>query len=111
MAKVTVLGSGGWGTALAISAYNCSHEVVLWSPFEQEVSELVKNRENVKLLPGIKIPEGINITNDINLASESLITIIAAPSIAVRSVSNSPLLLSFSKPFPLCVLQVLPRKL
>ena len=88
MAKVTVLGSGGWGTALAISAYNCSHEVVLWSPFEQEVSELVKNRENVKLLPGIKIPEGINITNDINLASESLITIIAAPSIAVRSVSN-----------------------
>ncbi len=88
MAKVTVLGSGGWGTAIAISAYNCGHNVSLWSPFEQEVSELIKNKENVKLLPGIKIPDEINITSDINCASGSLITVIACPSVAVRSVAS-----------------------
>ncbi|MBR5473301.1 MAG: NAD(P)-dependent glycerol-3-phosphate dehydrogenase [Clostridia bacterium] len=88
MAKITVLGSGGWGTALAISAYNCGHEVYLWSPFEQEVNDLLKNRENVKLLPGIKIPEDMNITSDINCACGSLISIIACPSVAVRSVAN-----------------------
>ncbi len=88
MAKVTVLGSGGWGTALAISAFNCGHEVSLWSPFEQEVNDLIKNCENVKLLPGIKIPNDINITNDINCANGSLITVIACPSVAVRSVAS-----------------------
>lgn len=88
MAKITVLGSGGWGTALAISAFNCGHEVYLWSPFEQEVDELNKNRENVKLLPGIKIPNDIVITTDINCATDSLISVIACPSIAVRSVAK-----------------------
>lgn len=88
MAKVTVLGSGGWGTALAISAHNCGHDVYLWSPFEQEVNELIANRENVKLLPGIKIPEDIEITSDISYASGSLISIIACPSVAVRSVAK-----------------------
>ena len=88
MAKVTVLGSGGWGTALAISAFNCGHEVFLWSPFEQEVNDLIKNRENVKLLPGIKIPNEITITTDINCANGSLISVIACPSVAVRSVAK-----------------------
>lgn len=88
MAKITVLGSGGWGTALAISAYNCGHEVYLWSPFEQEVNDLIKNRENVKLLPDINIPDEINITCDINCVDSSLITIIACPSVAVRSVAK-----------------------
>ena len=88
MAKVTILGSGGWGTALAISAFNCGHEVALWSPFEQEVYSLNQYRENVKLLPNIKIPDEITITSDISCAKNSLISIIACPSVAVRSVSK-----------------------
>lgn len=87
MAKITVLGSGGWGTAIAISAYNCGHEVYLWSPFEQEVNELLDKRENVRLLPGIKIPQEITITNDLTAAKDSLISVIACPSMAVRSVA------------------------
>ena len=88
MAKIAVLGSGGWGTALAVSAFNCGHSVYLWSPFEQEVSELNERRENIKLLPGIKIPQEITITNDINCAKDALITVIACPSVAVRSVAK-----------------------
>lgn len=88
MAKITVLGSGGWGTALAISAFNCGHNVNLWSPFKEEVDALNSLRENVKLLPNIKIPNDITITDDINCASQSLITVIACPSIAVRSVAH-----------------------
>ncbi len=88
MAKITVLGSGGWGIALAISAYNCGHEVALWSPFEDEVNMLLAERENKKLLNGIKIPEEIAITTDINIAVGSLLSVIASPSTAVRSVAN-----------------------
>lgn len=88
MAKVTVLGSGGWGIALAITAYNCGHEVKLWSPFEDEVNLLNEKRENEKLLKDVKIPENIDITTNINCAKGSLITIIATPSVAVRSVAK-----------------------
>ena len=88
MAKITVLGSGGWGTALAISAFNCGHQVFLWSPFQEEVELLNKNRENINLLPGITISDDITITTDINCAKDSLITVIACPSIAVRSVAK-----------------------
>ncbi len=88
MAKITVLGSGGWGIALAITAYNSGHDVALWSPFEDEVELLHKNRENKKLLDGVKIPNEITVTTDINIAGGSLITIIAVPSTAVRSVAN-----------------------
>lgn len=88
MAQITVLGSGGWGIALAITAYNCGHKVALWSPFDDEVKMLSEKRENPKLLEGIKIPEDITITTDINVANGSLISIIASPSTAVRSVAN-----------------------
>lgn len=87
MAKITVLGSGGWGIALALTAYDCGHSVTLWSPFEQEVAELSKKRTNEKLLNGITVPIDIKITTDINFAVGSLITIIAVPSTAVRSVA------------------------
>lgn len=88
MAKVTVLGSGGWGMALALTAYKCGHSVTLWSPFEHEVELLTVKRENEKLLKGIILPDDIGVTTDINCAADSLLTIIATPSIAVRSVAK-----------------------
>ena len=48
MAKVTILGSGGWGMALAIAAYNNGNEVILWSPFEEEVKLLSEIRDLLK---------------------------------------------------------------
>lgn len=88
MANITVLGSGGWGMALALTAYNCGHEVKIWSPFKDEVDLLNEKHENEKLLKGVKLPSDIEITTDINCASGSLITIIATPSLAVRSVAK-----------------------
>ncbi len=100
MAKITILGSGGWGMALAISAFSTGNEVTLWSPFENEVENLLKNRSNERLLSGIKLPEGINITSDISCVNGSAITIIATPSTAVRSVAKQ---LSAQKDFGIVV--------
>lgn len=94
--KISVLGSGGWGIALAISANRNGHQVLLWSPFEEEVKELCVSRESKKLLKGVKIPENIAITTNLSLIENSDITIIATPSIAVRETAvrlkniNSP---------------------
>ncbi len=88
MAKITVLGSGGWGMALAISAYNNSNEVTLWSPFPEEVEMLKVKRTNEKLLRDVFLPQGIEITTDISVVRDDNITIIATPSTAVRSVAK-----------------------
>lgn len=86
--KVSVLGSGGWGIALAMAANRNSHKTVLWSLFEEEISTLKEKRESEKLLKGVKIPEEILLTSDINDADDSDIVIIAVPSVAVRSIAK-----------------------
>ena len=88
MAKITVLGSGGWGMALAISAFNNRNQVTLWSPFEEEVKMLKEKRTNEKLLRGIFLPDEIEITTDMSVVEGSTLTIIATPSTVIRSVAN-----------------------
>lgn len=88
MAKITILGSGGWGMALAMVAEANGHNVTLWTPFSDECENLVRNHGNEKLLAGIKLSETIKVTTDINEAEGSLITVIATPSFAVRETAK-----------------------
>ena len=64
MAKVSVIGAGSWGTALALLLYKNGHDVTVWSYQEEEVRMLSEKREHVSKLPGVKIPEGIFFTAD-----------------------------------------------
>ena len=100
MAKITVLGAGGWGMALALSANGCGNEVTVWSPFPEEDAALQKNRGNERLLSGIKLPDEIAITSDLSAVKGSAITIIATPSIAVRQTAKR---LSAEKDFGIVV--------
>ncbi len=88
MAKVTVLGSGGWGMALALAANKNGCDVTLWSPFAEEVKALKEKRTNEKLLKDVYLPEEINITDDLSVVKGNTLTIIAVPSIAVREVAH-----------------------
>ena len=88
MAKITVLGSGGWGMALAISAFNNRNQVTLWSPFQEEVEMLRVKRTNDKLLRGIFLPDEIEITTDMSVVEGSTLTIIATPSTVIRDVAS-----------------------
>ena len=106
MSKITVLGSGGWGMALAISAFNKGYEVNLWSPFEEEVKMLNEKHTNEKLLKGVYLPENINITTDLSCVEGDTLTIIATPSTVVREVceklskySNFGIIVNVSKGF------------
>ncbi len=85
MSNIAVLGSGGWGIALAVAFDQQGHNVILWSKFEQEVNSLLATRSNEKLLRGVTISESIAITNDISFVANSDIIVIAVPSFAVRT--------------------------
>lgn len=66
MAKVSVVGAGSWGTALAMLLCNNGHDTMLWSHREEQAEELRTARENKAKLPGVKIPEEIHVTSDLS---------------------------------------------
>lgn len=88
MANICVLGSGGWGTAIAMLLLSNKHNVTLWSFTQDECDTISKTRENIRCLPGVKIPEDIKLTADINCCQNQDIIVIATPSHGVRGVSK-----------------------
>ena len=86
MADICVLGSGGWGTAVALLLAGNGHRVTLWSYMEKECEELKEFRENKPFLPGVRIPDEINLTSDIACCQDKDLIVVAAPSHGVRGV-------------------------
>ena len=90
MAKISVIGSGGWGIALTILLYKNGHDLTIWSFDKREAEELKTTRENKTKLPNILIPEDIKVTDDLKEAVDNKdVLILAVPSKAIRSVSKS----------------------
>ena len=87
MAKISVLGSGSWGMALALLLYNNGHEVLLWSARPEDARKLREKRENPDRLPGVQIPEDIEILTDLERAIKSAdVTVLAVASPYIRSI-------------------------
>ncbi len=87
--NISVIGSGGWGTALAILLLKNGHKVTLWS-WREEESELLKNeRENKAYLPGVTIPEEMLFTSNLKNAVESAEVIVTVlPSHKLRDYAK-----------------------
>ena len=69
MKKISIIGSGSWGSALAIHAANLGNEVKLWS-FSEEEKNLINNEHKCKFLPKAVMPENVKCTTDIKEAVE-----------------------------------------
>ena len=83
--KVAVVGSGAWGTALAIRLHKNGHQVVLWT-FETElIPQMTETRCNPRL-PGATLPEGMEISDDYACVRDCKMVVIACPSFPIRSV-------------------------
>lgn len=62
--KATVIGDGGWGTALAMVLERNGHDVTVWGPFPDYLEEIKLFHENITYLPGVKVPPSIHWTDD-----------------------------------------------
>ena len=90
MAKISVLGAGSWGTALAVVLHKNGHEVTIWSIAQDEIDMLKKEREHKDNLPGVKIAEEIGLTTDLKEAiSGRDMLVVAVPSPYIRSTAKS----------------------
>ena len=95
MEKIGIIGSGTWGTAIAVLLRNNGHEVTLWSAIPAEIEEMAKTRTH-KNLPGVTLPEGIIYTADLEEAmKDKNLLVMAVPSVFVRSTAQPLVTLAF----------------
>ncbi len=87
MAKISILGTGGFGVSLAATCHRYGHEVTLWGLFQQEVDAIIRDGEHKKLLPGVPVNPGIQVTADIQQAAGADLLILAVPSFAIRETA------------------------
>ena len=83
--KAAVIGSGAWGTALAIRLCKNGHDVTMWT-FETELIDQMRSTRHNPRLPGAVLPEELKISGDYACACGCDMVVIASPSFPLRSV-------------------------
>lgn len=87
--KVTVIGAGAWGTALARLLAQNGQDTCLWGHDEVQLRETEKTRINQKRLPGIELPGGLRYAGDLSEAlNKSQAAVMAIPSKAFRAIAE-----------------------
>ena len=86
--KVAVVGSGAWGTALAIRLHKNGHNVVVWTYEKELIPQMEATRVNPRL-PGAVLPEGLEISPNYSCVSGCPLVVMASPSFPLRSVCRS----------------------
>ena len=61
--RIVVLGTGSWGSALAVLAARNGHHVTLWGRRPEHVEAIRAARENARYLPGVKLPDGVELAS------------------------------------------------
>lgn len=83
----SVIGAGGWGTALALIMARKGYPVKLWVRSQESYLQMKEERENKKYLPGVLFPEGIEISRDLEkVLKNGKLVVIALPSHSFRDI-------------------------
>jgi glycerol-3-phosphate dehydrogenase (NAD(P)+) len=82
-----VLGSGSWGTALAVHLARTGQRAILWGIETEELVSMARERVNRRYLPGVALPDGVEIEHDFARAvAEADQLLVVVPSHAFREV-------------------------
>lgn len=82
--RVTVLGAGAWGTALA-ACWAPQHEVTLWGRNAADLDAMRAGRVNARYLPGCNLPDALRFEHDPETAvADAELIVIAVPSSGLR---------------------------
>jgi len=86
MSRISVLGAGAWGTAIALALHRKGgHEVSLWAHTTELAQEIHDARENRQFLPGFPLPATIDVTSDCNSITAADIVVSVVPSEFLRT--------------------------
>jgi len=86
MSRIIVLGSGAWGTALALSLHRRGgHQLALWAHSPEFAQQINDAGENTLFLPGFPIPSAVAVTGDNSAIADAEIILSVVPSEFLRS--------------------------
>jgi glycerol-3-phosphate dehydrogenase (NAD(P)+) len=86
--RISVLGGGAWGTALAQTCARAGRDVTLWE-FEAGNAEQLASQRESKFLPGVKLDDSIKVTRDLAEAARADAILLVVPAQAMRSVCTT----------------------
>lgn len=87
--KIAVIGSGSWGTAIAVLLANRGNDVYMWSWQQEETDRLNRDRENKEFLPGVKFSDAIVCSHDMKeCINGAEVVVTAVPSPATRTTAK-----------------------
>ncbi|HZS77361.1 MAG TPA: NAD(P)H-dependent glycerol-3-phosphate dehydrogenase [Ktedonobacteraceae bacterium] len=102
MVSVGVIGSGAWGTTLALLLAHKGVDTTLWEHRPERAAEMQQRRENSMFLPGFPFPDPLQVTSDIAAATrDKHLLLLVTPS--QRTRENARLLAPYLDPQTICV--------
>ncbi len=89
MKKVSIIGAGSFGTALAVVLGHGGFPVTLWAREEQVVREINKTRKNPSYIKDVVLPDSVRASETIGeTVKDADIVLFATPTHAIRNVAN-----------------------
>lgn len=85
--KITVIGGGAWGTALAALVARAGRDVLLWAREADVVTSINEAHENKDFLPGISLPDTLKATGNLGDAAGADLILMVVPAQFVRTVA------------------------
>jgi glycerol-3-phosphate dehydrogenase (NAD(P)+) len=100
--RLSIIGGGSWGLALASAAQRAGRDVTVWTRSEQAAEQLIATRES-PYLPGAEIDERIAVTASLEDAVRCDALLLAVPAQVVREVASAlPALITNGMPVIAC---------
>ncbi len=87
MIETAILGTGGWGTALAVQWARDADGIVLWGHTPERVEEIARTRKNPEYLPAAELPPNVRLTSDLAECAEADLIAFVTPSVVLRQVA------------------------
>jgi len=85
-AKIAIIGSGSWGTTLAVLLAAGRQEVWLWARHPAEAKQLKARRENARFLPGVPFPDGLRVSSEAaEVLHDATLVLLVAPAQKMRA--------------------------
>jgi glycerol-3-phosphate dehydrogenase (NAD(P)+) len=87
--RISVIGGGAFGTALAQTLRLAGRTVTLWARNSSVVAEITDHHTNTAYLPGIALDAGINATTDLARAAHADLILLVTPAQATRTIAQT----------------------
>ena len=88
MQRISVLGGGAWGTALALTCARAGRAVTLWEHEPGNAAHLASKRES-RFLPGVRLDDGIKVTRELGETARADAILLVVPAQVMRPVCTA----------------------